>query len=117
MAIVKMVGQADGAEIIFRLNDERDWIATIPKDLDGEYVVEIKAYDEAGNQAYASSMLFIVDPATLEVQVIPINYAYKTLEHEDFNNKTVISEFVYHEVRNSFEFKEQPQNFAAKVVS
>ncbi|WP_458412790.1 PF13754 domain-containing protein [Schinkia sp. CFF1] len=117
MAIVKIVGHVDSVEIIFRLNTEGDWIATIPKDLDGEYVVEVNAYDEAGNMSYASSMLFVVDPSTLKVEFVPLSYAYKTIDDEVYSEKILVSDFAYYEVKSSFNFKELPQNFAAKVVS
>ncbi|MEC1744105.1 PF13754 domain-containing protein [Schinkia azotoformans] len=98
MAIVKIVGQVDGEDIIFSLNPDGDWIATVPKALDGEYVVEVKAYDEAGNMSYSSSMLFTVDPATLEVEFIPLQYAYKTFENDPYSKKIIVSEFAYYVV-------------------
>lgn len=116
MAISIIVGKVDGAEIIFRKDSNGSWNATVPRDLDGEYIVEVKAYDEAGNQAYSASMLFIVDPATLQVNMIPLNFAYRFLD-EKFNEKMIVSEFAYREVKSDFDFKKVESNFIFKVVS
>lgn len=116
MAIKKIIGKVDGSEIIFRKDSSGLWSATVPKDMGGEYVVEIKAYDEAGNYAYSASMLFIVDPSTLEVKFIPLQYSYRFLD-KNYNKKMIAQEFAYREVVSSFRSKVLPHNFTAKVVS
>lgn len=53
-----------------------------PLDLDGMYVVEVTAYDNAGNIAFCTKMLLIVDPATLCVQLMPYDYIVEIIQNE-----------------------------------
>ena len=115
MALKKIIGKVDGSEIIFRKDSSGLWSATVPKDMGGEYVVEIKAYDEAGNYAYSASMLFIVDPSSLQVQFIPLNFAYKTINKE-YKERVAVAEYVYYENRSEFDFKELPHQYKMEVV-
>ena len=62
--IVKVSGKIDGKEVIFERAEGDRWNATVPYDLDGMYVVELTAENDAGNIAYCTKMLLIVDPAT-----------------------------------------------------
>jgi hypothetical protein len=112
--IARMIGEVDGKEIIFK-KDGSYWTATVPKDIDGAYVVEIKAYDSAGNMAYSSSMLFFFDPKTLRVELLPLNFAHKIIE-DGFKEKITISEFVYSEINARFSGKEIPHDFSFEVV-
>jgi hypothetical protein len=116
MAISKMVGAIDGNEIIFRKDSSGFWTAAVPKDLSGEFIVEVIAYDDAGNQAYSSNMLFIVDPYQLGVQIMPLEYAYRVLD-ENFNKKSIVSEYAYYVTDSIYKFKELPAKYTFKVVS
>ena len=58
------------------------WNVPVPFDTDGEYVVEILAEDEAGNQAYIAKMLFVVNTALLCAHVEPVPYYGQLLETE-----------------------------------
>lgn len=74
MAIKRVYGTVDGAEVILEHADGDRWWVPVPWDRDGEYVVEIIAEDEAGNQSYMAKMLFVVNAALLCVRVIPLPY-------------------------------------------
>ncbi len=45
----KVIGKVDGREVIYERSTGDKWTVTVPLDLDGMYVVEVTAYDEAGN--------------------------------------------------------------------
>ena len=72
--VVKVSGKIDGKEVIFERAEGDRWNATVPYDLDGMYVVELTAENDAGNIAYCKKMLLIVDPATLCVRLVPLDY-------------------------------------------
>ena len=115
MAIVRMVGNVDGKEIIFSKDSGGFWSAAVPKDMKGEYIVEVLAYDEAGNVAYSASMIFIVDPFTLEVKMVPVQFASRVL-NEGYKKKTAVSDYVYHVSGSHFKYKEISSNFTFRVV-
>lgn len=65
--VEKMIGKADGFEIIFT-PQEGLWKATVPRKIDsGNYNVEIRAYDSAGNESYIATVLFTVDPSGISI--------------------------------------------------
>ncbi|WP_461809821.1 PF13754 domain-containing protein [Faecalimonas sp.] len=80
--IVKLIGKVDGKEVIFERKYGDIWEAIVPYDLDGMYVVEIVAFNDAGTQVYRTKMLLIVDPSTLCISLIPCEYEIDVLLEE-----------------------------------
>ena len=54
--ITKVIGKVDGKEVIFERAEGDLWNTTVPLDLDGMYVVEVTAYDDAENVAYKDAV-------------------------------------------------------------
>ena len=52
--VKRVFGRVDGCEVELNRSEGDWWNVPVPFDTDGEYVVEILAEDEAGNQAYNS---------------------------------------------------------------
>ena len=80
--VVKVTGKVDGQDVIFERSEGNRWNITVPYDLDGMYVIEVTAEDEAGNIAFCTKMLLIVDPATLCVKLIPLDYMVEVIQEE-----------------------------------
>lgn len=115
MAIVRMVGNVDGNQIIFGKDGDGLWAASIPRDIDGEYIVDVTAYDEAGNEAYSASMLFIVDPYTLEVKMLPLTFTNVGVK-ENYYDTIERSDFVPIEIDSSFTYNDLPHNYSVEVM-
>ena len=79
--VVKVSGKIDGKEVIFERDEGDRWNATVPYDLDGMYVVELTAENDAGNIAYCTKMLLIV-PEDSNVTVIPEEYAVEAVPEQ-----------------------------------
>ena len=80
MAVARVFGRVDGAEVVMEQTQGDIWSVPVPLDYDGEYVVEIIAEDGAGNQSYMAKMLLCVDSSGLCVQVLPIPYFAELLD-------------------------------------
>lgn len=80
--VVKLIGKVDNVDIIFTKAMGDDWEAVVPYDLDGEYIVELTAIDEAGNMSYVTKYLFIVNTSQLCVKLLPLSYAAKQIEKD-----------------------------------
>lgn len=74
MAVVELRGKVDGKEIVFERASEEEWKAQIPRELFGYYVVELEAFDEAGNRAFITKFLLTVDLEALAIKLVPCNY-------------------------------------------
>ena len=72
--VKRVFGRVDGQEVELYADSGDRWSVPIPFDADGEYVVEILAEDDAGNQAYMAKMLFVVNTALLCAHVEPLPY-------------------------------------------
>ena len=55
--VKRVFGRVDGQEVELYADSGDRWSVPVPFDADGEYVVEILAEDDAGNQAYMGKML------------------------------------------------------------
>ena len=80
--VKRVFGRVDGCEVELNRSEGDCWNVPVPFDTDGEYVVEILAEDEAGNQAYIAKMLFVVNTALLCAHVEPVPYYGQLLETE-----------------------------------
>lgn len=81
MAVARVYGTVDGVEVVLNQETGDRWSVPVPFDTDGEYVVEIIAEDDAGNQAYLAKMLFAVNTALLCVHMIPLPYYASLMDH------------------------------------
>lgn len=72
---MKVIGKANGSQIIFNQTDAGTWETTVPANLSGEYAVELYAEDEAGNSSYLCRVLFVIHGHELGVKVLDTGYA------------------------------------------
>ena len=73
--VVKVIGTVDDIEVVFKYNQATGkWETIVPRDLDGTYVVDLWAYDEAGNRGYAATVLFTVDTESLHITFKLLDY-------------------------------------------
>ncbi|MEG1479376.1 MAG: PF13754 domain-containing protein [Clostridiales bacterium] len=81
--VTQLIGKADGKDIIFNLIDEAKglWETAVPLDLDGTYVVDLTAWDDAGNSSYCATVLFAVDPEKLHISLKVLKYRLGGVEH------------------------------------
>lgn len=71
----RVVGIADEFELIFERAEGDCWTAVTPANVFGEYVMEIWAYDTAGNASYMATMLYLVSKHTMQAYLIPFEYS------------------------------------------
>ena len=58
--VVCIKGTVNSKPVCFNRADETNWEAVVPADLEnGTYIVEITAFDDAGNQTYHTAQLYI----------------------------------------------------------
>lgn len=70
----RVFGKANGAKIIFEHQEGDWWCVTVPSNLQGEYIVDVYAEDEAGNVAYKCKMLFAICGHELQAYVLKTGY-------------------------------------------
>lgn len=95
MAVAHVFGRVDGAKVVLNKEDGDRWSVPVPFDFDGEYVVEIIAEDEAGNQTYLAKMLYTVDAGNICVHALPMPKYLFLLQHGEFVFKRQAADFMF----------------------
>lgn len=72
--VQRVFGRANGIEITFEYREGDWWCATVPSNLEGEYIVDVYAEDEAGNVAHKCKMLFAICGHELRAYVLNSGY-------------------------------------------
>lgn len=67
---VKLIGKINSEPVIFQWKEGDRWEAIVPRIPSGVYVVELSAYDEAGNMTYVSQFLLSIDLTALCMRVM-----------------------------------------------
>lgn len=58
--VKRVFGKVDGIEVNYDHSKGDWWNVPVPLDIDGEYVIEVIAEDEAGNQSFITRLLYTV---------------------------------------------------------
>ena len=59
------------------------WNVPVPLDIDGEYVIEVIAEDEAGNQSFITRLLYTVKGENICVHQLPLSgYLFEKVERK-----------------------------------
>lgn len=67
--VVRLEGKVQGKDVIFNRVYGDEWETIIPSSLNGAYVVELSAYDDAGNMAYTARYILTVDLTSIHAKV------------------------------------------------
>ena len=68
--VTKVIGKVDGKEVVFERAEGDLWNTTVPLDLDGMYVVEVTAYDDAENVAFCTKILSTFSSAKVSIKCV-----------------------------------------------
>lgn len=112
---MRLVGYVDGVEITFDFTPPNTFKAVIPKQLDGTYIVQLHAIDDAGNITNYFNVFVIIDMQKMRFKVLPKNYpfiqngetmGYKKLNHQigaiqiqnNYSSEAIASRYSYREL-------------------
>ena len=90
--VVRLVGKINSEPVIFERKAGDRWETIIPSVPSGVYIVELSAYDEAGNMAYISRFLLSIDLTALCMKVRLFDVGRKEAE-KDFSANVSFRKF------------------------
>lgn len=104
----------------------RDWVVSMPtqgflypaftdRHGDPEHVVELTAENDAGNIAYCTKMLLIVDPATLCVRLVPLDYMVEIVP-EDCKVTVIPEDYAVEAVPEQYQVIAEPDPLFVEVI-
>lgn len=91
--VTRVSGKANGTEITFERKRGNRWEAIVPSNLEGEYIVELYAENDAGNRTYVCTALFAITGHALQGYVVPRGYTIET-GIQDYTGFPTVSEFL-----------------------
>lgn len=112
--VTRVWGKANGTEISFVQKDRDGWEATVPANLEGEYVVELYAEDDAGNQTYACTTVFVITGHEVQGYVVPRGFSLE-IGSKDYAGLPTISEFLGELRRQAFYIKTGLDGFTSVI--
>ncbi len=72
--VVRLIGKVESQDVIFTRSKGDIWTAEIPAQKSGRYVMELTAFDEAGNIAYCTDVIFTYDVTAMKFTIEPLPY-------------------------------------------
>ena len=72
--VERLVGQVNGQEVTFNKVGGDIWEVIVPGSLDGIYIVQMTAYDDAGNVSSMADYLLLYDPKNICIRLEPCPY-------------------------------------------
>ena len=88
--VKRVFGKVDGIEVNYDHSKGDWWNVPVPLDIDGEYVIEVIAEDEAGNQSFITRLLYTVKGENICVHQLPLSgYLFEKVERKICFNKDV----------------------------
>ena len=90
--VVRLIGKVEGQDVIFTRLKGDIWTAEVPAQKSGRYVMELTAFDEAGNIAYCTDVLFSYDATAMKFTIEPLPYQC-TYINDDYEIGFVTSEY------------------------
>lgn len=79
------------------------------------YVIEVTAENDAGNVAYCTKMLLIVDPATLCVKLVPLDYMVEVVP-EEYETHIIPEDYLVEVMEEQYQVATLPDLFYVEVV-
>lgn len=112
--VTRVSGRANGTEISFEQKGRDGWEAAVPGNLEGKYTVELYAQDDAGNQTYVCTTLFIISGHEVQGYVVPRGFSVEA-GAKDYTGFPTVSEFLGDILQRGFLQKIQEAGFASAV--
>ena len=78
--VQRVFGRANEFEVVFEHQEGDWWTITAPANLEGEYIVDIYAEDEAGNVSHICKALFAICGHELQIHVMDSGHRLEVRE-------------------------------------
>lgn len=102
---MRLVGYVDGVEISFNFYPPNVYKVAIPKKLSGRYIVQLKAIDDAGNEAGTAGIYACIDFQKMTFNILDEKYKSK-IRDINFGYMENGSDYFARELKQGFDFAE-----------
>lgn len=99
--VTRLIGTVNGEDVIFQHVHGNFWETSVPSSLDGTYVIDMTAYDDAGNEAYWAKYILTIDLTALcvhlkkhpyQAQILQDNYSATLCDRDREYHAEIVQE-------------------------
>lgn len=112
---MRLIGNIDGIEVRFDFYPPNIFKAEIPKQLDGTYILQLHAIDEAGNITNYSDIFVRIDFKQLNIEVLPSNYNFIG-DSMDMGVVALDKNFTFKNISSDFNFMMHNSNYSYREL-
>ena len=111
---MRLIGYVDGIEVCFDFYPPNIYKAIIPKRLNGRYIVQLTAVDEAGNETNVTDIYMYISFQEMEFKVLDEKFKFNIDENKlsfveivgIYDPKVIDDKFYFKEIKSKYSFKE-----------
>ena len=78
--VQRVFGRANELEVIFEHQEGDWWMITVPRNMEGEYTIDVYAEDDAGNISHICKALFAISGHELRMSIPDTGYRLEVKE-------------------------------------
>lgn len=103
---MRLIGYIEGVEVTFDFYPPNTFRAVFPRQLDGTYIVELHAIDDAGNETVYTNLFVLIDFQSMIFRVLGTDFGVT-------NNS---DNYLFHVSEPNMEYKQMAQVYRADIV-
>ena len=112
--VVKLTGSINGTEITLEWESGDRWTAIIPSIPSGVYIVDLTAWDEAGNFAYVTKYIITIDLTAMCMRVRIEEYDALQDQGKDYLCRTGADDFSV-QIQEEISVREMDPEYTIRV--
>ncbi|WP_461206935.1 Ig-like domain-containing protein [Clostridium sp. DL1XJH146] len=111
---MRMVGYVNGIEVSFDFIPPNTFKAEIQKKISGQYIIQLKAIDSAGNETNYSDLFVRIDFQKMEVKILDENFRFNkngvnfgfSILSKDTNTKEIECIYTNEKIVSKYNYRE-----------
>lgn len=114
--MIRLVGYVNGVEVTFTFTPPKVFRGVVPANLNGQYYLDLRAVDEAGNQTNYMELHVLIDFDALSFKILDERYNFNVEDKEDISSE-IFDNYLNNEVESGFSHSlYQPYRFKELIL-
>jgi hypothetical protein len=101
--MIRLVGYVNGVEVTFTFTPPKLFRGVVPASLNGQYYIDLRAVDEAGNQTNYMELHVLIDFDALSFKILDERYNFNVEDKEDISSE-IFDNYLINELNSSFSY-------------
>lgn len=102
--MIRLVGRVNGVEVTFTLTPPNVFRGIVPASLHGQYYLDLKAVDEAGNQTNYMDLYVLIDFDALSFKILEGKYDFNVDDSNRDDSLELLDVYLNSEIGSDFSY-------------